>query len=190
MQLVGFNFRRAIGEPLTTLIERLILSRVPAPDQSAELQALQLRQETAYFQAVVDPGAREVLTQGLLIRANALGLRGQWTLGEKEITLSLPSIEESYEGFPPERLGVRVGRVVASKHGEPILISVERFAVMFGVKPDGELGADGDWKTAADLLSDLYVMAVDVAQDFMNAVRVQGARVGDRRASTAPRHRA
>jgi hypothetical protein len=64
MQLVGFNFRRAIGEPLTTLIERLILSRVPAPDQSAELQALQLRQQTAYFQALVDPDAREVLTQG------------------------------------------------------------------------------------------------------------------------------
>jgi hypothetical protein len=64
MQLVGFNFRRAIGEPLTTLIERLILSRVPAPDQSAELQALQLRQQTAYFQAIVDPDAREVLTQG------------------------------------------------------------------------------------------------------------------------------
>lgn len=52
MQLVGFNFRRAIGEPLTTLIERLILSRVPAPDQ------------TAYFQAMVDLDAREVLTQG------------------------------------------------------------------------------------------------------------------------------
>jgi hypothetical protein len=64
MQLVGFNFRRAIGEPLTTLIERLILSRVPAPDQSAELQALHMRQQTAYFQAIVDPDARQVLAQG------------------------------------------------------------------------------------------------------------------------------
>ena len=64
MQLVGYNFRRAIGEPLTTLTERLILSRVMAPDQSAELQALQLRQQTAYFQAVVDPDAREMLAQG------------------------------------------------------------------------------------------------------------------------------
>ena len=111
---------------------------------------------------------------GLLIRANALGLRRQWTLGDKEITLALPSLEESYTGFPPERLGVRVGRVVASKHDEPILISVERFSTTFGVKPDSELGADDDWKAAADLLSDLYVVAVDVAQDFMNAVRVQG----------------
>jgi uncharacterized protein YjgD (DUF1641 family) len=63
MQLVGFNFRRAIGEPLTTLIERLILSRVPPPDKTAELQALQLRQQTAYFEAIVDPDAREVLNE-------------------------------------------------------------------------------------------------------------------------------
>jgi hypothetical protein len=63
MQLVGFNFRRALGEPLTTLIERLILSRVPAPDQSAELQALQLRHETAYFQVLADPDARAMLPQ-------------------------------------------------------------------------------------------------------------------------------
>jgi hypothetical protein len=63
MQLVGFNFRRAIGEPLTTLVERLILSRVPAPDQSAELQALQLRQQAAYFEALADPEARRVLSQ-------------------------------------------------------------------------------------------------------------------------------
>jgi hypothetical protein len=111
---------------------------------------------------------------GFLIRANALGLRRRWTLGDTEITLSLPSIEESYKGFPPERLGVRVGRVVELKHDEPILISVERFAITFGVNPDSELGADNDWKAAADLLSDLYAIAVDVAQDFMNVVRVQG----------------
>ena len=62
MQLVGFNFRRAIGEPLTTLVERMILSRVPAPDQSAELEALRAQQQTAYFHALVDPAARKVLT--------------------------------------------------------------------------------------------------------------------------------
>src|SRR4051794_35020165 len=55
MQLVGFNFRRAIGEPLTALVERLILSRVPAPEDLADLQALQLRQQTAYFEALTDP---------------------------------------------------------------------------------------------------------------------------------------
>ena len=63
MQLVGFNFRRAIGEPLTTLVERLILSRVPAPEQSAELRARQLRHETAYFEALADPDARQLLAR-------------------------------------------------------------------------------------------------------------------------------
>lgn len=59
--LVGFNFRRAIGEPLTIAVERLILSRVPAQGQLAELQALQLRQQTAYFQALLDPDARNLI---------------------------------------------------------------------------------------------------------------------------------
>lgn len=63
LQLVGFNFRRAIGEPLTTLVERLILSRIPIPEQAAELQALQLRQQTAYFEAIMDPEARRLLIQ-------------------------------------------------------------------------------------------------------------------------------
>lgn len=64
MQLVGFNFRRAIGEPLTALVQLLILSRVPAPEDSADLQALQLRQQTAYFEALTDPEARQVLLGG------------------------------------------------------------------------------------------------------------------------------
>lgn len=62
LQLVGFNFRRAIGEPLTTPIERLILSRIPAPDRATELQALQLRQQVAYFEAIADPEVRRMLT--------------------------------------------------------------------------------------------------------------------------------
>jgi hypothetical protein len=60
MQLVGFNFRRAIGEPLTTLVERLIFSRLPASDQSAELQLLNVRRETAYFEMLADPEARQL----------------------------------------------------------------------------------------------------------------------------------
>lgn len=63
LQLVGFNFRRAIGEPLTTLVERLILSKIPTPDRAAELQALQLRQQTAYFEALLDPEVRQLLSQ-------------------------------------------------------------------------------------------------------------------------------
>jgi hypothetical protein len=63
MQLVGFNFRRAVGEPLTTLVERLILSRVPGPEQSAEVQSLQLRREIAYLEAIADPDARQMLAR-------------------------------------------------------------------------------------------------------------------------------
>ena len=63
LQLVGFNFRRALGEPLTTLVERLVLSKVPVPDKSSELQALQLRHRTAYLEALTDPEARRLLPQ-------------------------------------------------------------------------------------------------------------------------------
>jgi len=41
LQLVGFNFKRAIGEPLTLLIERLIASIRPAsPQDAVELRRL------------------------------------------------------------------------------------------------------------------------------------------------------
>lgn len=63
MQLVGFNFRRAIGEPLTTLVERLILAQVPRPEEGVEVQALQLRREAAYLEALSDPEARRLITQ-------------------------------------------------------------------------------------------------------------------------------
>lgn len=43
LQLLGFNFRKAIGEPLTELVSRLILSRVQAnPALSLEIQRLTL----------------------------------------------------------------------------------------------------------------------------------------------------
>ena len=39
LQLLGFNFRKAIGEPLTMLLEKLILSRIPMdPNIQAEIQ--------------------------------------------------------------------------------------------------------------------------------------------------------
>ena len=61
MQLVGFNFRRAIGEPLTLLVERLILKQVPSTDVSEELQVLSARREVAYLEALSDPDARRIL---------------------------------------------------------------------------------------------------------------------------------
>jgi flagellar biosynthesis/type III secretory pathway chaperone len=35
LQLVGFNFKRAIGEPLTLLLQKFITSKVPMDEQSA-----------------------------------------------------------------------------------------------------------------------------------------------------------
>jgi predicted helicase len=58
LQLVGFNFRKAIGEPLTELIARLILAKAQE-DQSAaqEIQRLALVRETSYLEVAQDPEA-------------------------------------------------------------------------------------------------------------------------------------
>ncbi len=61
MQLVGFNFRRAIGEPLTALVERLILKQMPSTDANEELQVLHARREVAYLEALSIPEARAIL---------------------------------------------------------------------------------------------------------------------------------
>lgn len=61
MQLVGFNFRRAIGEPLTALVERLILNQMPSTDANEELQVLHARREVAYLEALAIPEARAIL---------------------------------------------------------------------------------------------------------------------------------
>lgn len=54
LQLLGFNFRRAIGEPLTTLCEKMILSRV---DRSNELQLEAIRNQRALIELASDPEA-------------------------------------------------------------------------------------------------------------------------------------
>lgn len=56
LQLVGFNFRKAIGEPLTELISRLILSKAGA---DPEIQRLSFLRENAYLGAIQDPEARD-----------------------------------------------------------------------------------------------------------------------------------
>jgi len=59
LQLLGFNFRKAIGQPLTDLVGRAILSNaVPAGD-TAELASLQLRREIAVLEIAKDPEAYE-----------------------------------------------------------------------------------------------------------------------------------
>lgn len=56
LQLLGFNFRKAIGEPLTELVERAILSKAPG-DTSFEIQRLQLEREVGYIALAQDPAA-------------------------------------------------------------------------------------------------------------------------------------
>lgn len=54
MQLLGFNFRRAIGEPLTSLTERAILSRAPS---SETVKVAELEREQMYMRVALDPDA-------------------------------------------------------------------------------------------------------------------------------------
>ncbi|WP_104176569.1 hypothetical protein [Cryobacterium sp. Y50] len=56
LQLLGFNFRKAIGEPLTELVERAILSKAPG-DASVLIQRLQLEREVGYIAVAQDPAA-------------------------------------------------------------------------------------------------------------------------------------
>lgn len=58
LQLIGFNFKRAIGEPLTDLISRLILSKAEAdPATKLEIERLSLLRETVYLDIAKDPEA-------------------------------------------------------------------------------------------------------------------------------------
>ena len=58
MQLIGFNIRRAIGEPLTQLVASLISSRTPANSAlDAENQRLALTLQNAYIDVARDQEA-------------------------------------------------------------------------------------------------------------------------------------
>lgn len=54
-QLLGFNYKRALGEPLTELVNGMIVSQKPIPqDLNLRLQALQHEHEIQYFKMVND----------------------------------------------------------------------------------------------------------------------------------------
>jgi hypothetical protein len=55
LQLLGFNFRAAIGQPLTDLVGEAIRSRVPSND--AALRKLELAREIAIYEIAQDPDA-------------------------------------------------------------------------------------------------------------------------------------
>jgi hypothetical protein len=58
LQLLGFNFKRAIGEPLTDLVARAISARTtPDPTAVTELQRLGMERELAYIELAKDQDA-------------------------------------------------------------------------------------------------------------------------------------
>lgn len=57
LQLVGFNFKAAIGGPLTNLIEALILAQVPSKDVSEQAALLAAKREVLLMEIVKDPEA-------------------------------------------------------------------------------------------------------------------------------------
>jgi hypothetical protein len=58
LQLFGFNFKRAIGEPLTEVVSRLIEGAAPpSGDVASELALAQARQQTAMMEVASDPDA-------------------------------------------------------------------------------------------------------------------------------------
>jgi hypothetical protein len=54
LQLLGFNFRKAIGEPLTALCEGMILSKV---NRQADLELERLKSQQALISLSLDPEA-------------------------------------------------------------------------------------------------------------------------------------
>lgn len=63
LQTLGFNFRAAIGEPLTLLLRNLILANARSPIVSEDLELARLQRETEFYRLVQDPVAYERLTQ-------------------------------------------------------------------------------------------------------------------------------
>lgn len=61
LQLFGFNFKAAVGEPLTLAVQRLILTNVPTPDNSSAIAQLQLQREVAMLEVIKDPDAAQRL---------------------------------------------------------------------------------------------------------------------------------
>lgn len=64
LQLLGFNFKQAIGEPLTVLIRGMISSKTPASlEQTIELQIQSEIRQTEYFKIIQDKEASQRLLE-------------------------------------------------------------------------------------------------------------------------------
>jgi len=64
LQLLGFNFRSAIGQPLTNLVSNAILAKTPqAGDSAAVKERLALQREILFYEVAKDPEAFARLQQ-------------------------------------------------------------------------------------------------------------------------------
>jgi hypothetical protein len=61
LQLIGFNFRKAIGEPLTELLRRLILKAQADPSLLLEVQRVGAVRDNTFLEIARDSGAYERL---------------------------------------------------------------------------------------------------------------------------------
>jgi hypothetical protein len=62
LQLLGFNFRKAVGEPLTELVSRLILSKAQMDaSQLLEIQRLSTLRDSTFLEIARDPEAYDRL---------------------------------------------------------------------------------------------------------------------------------
>lgn len=58
LQVIGFNFKKAIGEPLTDLVQSLISSRAqPTANNQQELQALTVKRDMLIYELALDSEA-------------------------------------------------------------------------------------------------------------------------------------
>lgn len=64
LQVIGFNFKKAIGEPLTALVSQLIMTKAPvSPADSVELQRRNLELQTAAATLAADEEAFDRFTR-------------------------------------------------------------------------------------------------------------------------------
>lgn len=57
MQILGFNFKQAIGEPLTELLASFIRSKVAVPERTTDIQILAQKREIEYLKICQDEDA-------------------------------------------------------------------------------------------------------------------------------------
>ncbi len=61
LQLVGFNFKAAVAQPLTEIVQRLILALVPKSDSSGEVERMQMEYQLQILKLAQDSDAYDRL---------------------------------------------------------------------------------------------------------------------------------